>query len=430
MAMPGPFPAKTTNDARPSIASCASEYRVHRSTPPSDFSGFYLDRHCPPAETVKRMQPYLLTLGITRIAKQTGLDLIGIPAYAAFRPNARTLAVNQGKGLDDNAAKASAIMEAAEFAIAESPEIPIRYTSKNTLLHEGRAIFDAARLMPIGHTLPDNEEIAWVNGVNLFANHTVMVPYDAVLIDATTPSKSQITSSTNGLASGNTKDEVLFHALCELIERDGTTLFSLRGEDNVDSAGIDPGAFNDPAIDHLCALISDAGLLLKLFDQTTNLGVPVIMAVIAECEQKAMRYFDLAAGYGCHPVSTRAAVRAITEAAQTRITNIAGARDDFDPAEYHKELTSAHAQFTQSQSHYSAVPPVGCTQHMSLSGLLDYVRQHLLEHQIKDVTVVWLGSDAFGISVVKVLAPQLEDRAPNPNWRPGYRAVSAITGLL
>ncbi|HEY9009478.1 MAG TPA: hypothetical protein VIN06_00525, partial [Devosia sp.] len=64
------------------------------------------------------MRPFLADFGITRLARQTGLDAIGIPCFAAIRPNSKTLSVNMGKGIDDDAAMASAIMEAVEYAIA------------------------------------------------------------------------------------------------------------------------------------------------------------------------------------------------------------------------------------------------------------------------------------------------------------------------
>ncbi len=81
----------------------------------------YSDRAVPPAETVARMRAHLPRMGITRAARVTGLDRIGIPVWVATRPNGMTLAVSQGKGIDDDAAAASAIMEAAEFFVAEQP---------------------------------------------------------------------------------------------------------------------------------------------------------------------------------------------------------------------------------------------------------------------------------------------------------------------
>ena len=60
-----------------------------------------------PASTLARVQPYLAHTGITRIANVTGLDRIGVPVVMVCRPNSRSLAVSQGKGLTLDAAKAS-----------------------------------------------------------------------------------------------------------------------------------------------------------------------------------------------------------------------------------------------------------------------------------------------------------------------------------
>ena len=70
------------------------------------------ERLVPASVTIERMRPRLSEFGITRLARQTGLDRVGIPCWAAFRPNALTLSNSQGKGIDDAAACASALMEA------------------------------------------------------------------------------------------------------------------------------------------------------------------------------------------------------------------------------------------------------------------------------------------------------------------------------
>ena len=63
-------------------------------------------------------------VGITRLANVTGLDRIGIPVVQAVRPNSRSLSVSQGKGVDMDSAKASAMMEAFELWHAERIELP------------------------------------------------------------------------------------------------------------------------------------------------------------------------------------------------------------------------------------------------------------------------------------------------------------------
>ena len=65
-----------------------------------------------PQETLERVRPFMSALGITRIANVTGLDRLGIPVVMVCRPNSRSIAVSQGKGLDLDSAKASGLMEA------------------------------------------------------------------------------------------------------------------------------------------------------------------------------------------------------------------------------------------------------------------------------------------------------------------------------
>ena len=62
--------------------------------------------------------------GITRIANLTGLDRTGVPVVIVCRPNARSSAVFNGKGVDVAAAEASGLMEAVETWHAENVRLP------------------------------------------------------------------------------------------------------------------------------------------------------------------------------------------------------------------------------------------------------------------------------------------------------------------
>ena len=66
-------------------------------------------RQRPPAETVARVRQLMPVMGITRVANVTGLDFVGVPVVMVTRPNSRSLAVSQGKGLDLDTAKASGL---------------------------------------------------------------------------------------------------------------------------------------------------------------------------------------------------------------------------------------------------------------------------------------------------------------------------------
>jgi YcaO-like protein with predicted kinase domain len=86
-----------------------------------------------PDETLRRGLRVAPVMGITRIANVTGLDSVGIPVVMVCRPNSRSLAVSQGKGLDLTAAKASGLMESIETYHAETITFPLRLCSHEEL---------------------------------------------------------------------------------------------------------------------------------------------------------------------------------------------------------------------------------------------------------------------------------------------------------
>ena len=384
-----------------------------------------------PADTVRRVRPHFARYGITRLARQTGLDRIGIPVWAALRPNAMTLAVNQGKGIDDASAMASAVMEAVEYAVAERPDAQARIATRNDLLAAGERIHEPTCLMPPGTALPDADDLAWLPGRQLLDGGLVWVPLEAARLDHTCDAFGGMSRSSNGLASGNDVDEAVLHAVCELVERDATTLRAFRSRSELAASLVNAASFGSEAVESLAGRIRSAGFELRLFDLTTDIGVPVVQAVLSEAGRRVRAQFDLAAGTGCHPVASHAAVRAITEAAQTRVTNISGARDDLDPEEYREPLR-------QGLEFYAALPPAegrsappdACGRAEATPGeLLAIVKARLDRAGVTDLPVVELGGGAAGIRVVRIFAPQLEDRPANRHWRPGARAMNAMLGL-
>src|SRR3954468_5272121 len=63
----------------------------------------------------------LPALGVTRVARITGLDRAGVEVACAVRPGGHVLQVTNGKGLAWERARASAVGEAAELWAAERP---------------------------------------------------------------------------------------------------------------------------------------------------------------------------------------------------------------------------------------------------------------------------------------------------------------------
>lgn len=381
-----------------------------------------------PAALLRDLISRFPELGITRLASQTGLDRTGIPCYAAIRPNSLTIASHQGKGEDDLGAKLSAIMEAAEYAVAEAPETPGRTLSLNQVRDAGLATLDVTGLLPRGYTVDPALPVRWVEGAELATGKPILVPYDAVVLGVAPAAFTAITQSTNGIAAGTTKDRALLHALCELIERDAVCLWGFRSDTAAFATAVAPEAFGDAGVDRLVAQIARAGYRIHLFDQTTNIGVPVIYAVMFPADG-ADKHFDAASGAACHPVAGMAARKAIIEAAQTHVTNIAGARDDIVDTEYDTALSRSIKVLTEARPGGRPAPN-GFMGDDDTAAFLDFVQGGLERAGLRRIVTVRLGADRLGIEVVKAFVPGLEDRLTNKHWRPGSRAASAMLGVL
>jgi YcaO-like protein with predicted kinase domain len=381
-------------------------------------------------ETVARMRTMFPRFGITRLADVTGLDRIGIPVWMAIRPNAKTLAVSQGKGFTEAAAQASAVMEAAEIASAESFAVPRRIASGRDLMSAGEFPMSLNNLIARGEQLiTETDEIAWVEGYDLLQEKTVWVPAEAAAIIPAEGSgrRSRFWQSSDGLASGNVMLEAVVHGLCERVERDACVLWQFQSDQQVLEACVDPASLRDSGVNELAERIDRSGFQLRLFDVTSNTGVPVFFAVVApkpDGHEKHWKHFDLSAGSGCHPSQARAAVRAITEAAQSRVTSITGARDDFDPNLYRTQLKADLTIYLQAEP--KSRDGLAEEKPHEPADNLNFLLTRLNRIGVTSVIVVPIESDEHGFSVAKVLVPELEHPAGGRRQRFGLRAMNAM----
>lgn len=386
----------------------------------------YHDRVVAADDTVRNVWPYLDRYGITRLARQTGLDRIGLPCWAAFRPNSRSLAAAQGKGLTDAAACASAMMEALEVAVAERPVAKRRRASAEQLSADGEHWFSPERLLQIGTAFDTSQRLTWLRGTDLLFGQPVWVPLDVVDMDGERAEIVGICKSSNGLASGNRQNEAIFHALCEIVERDAITMWSLLPDDVALASCVASTAFDDKGVAKLAAQIRAAGLDLSLFDQTSNVGIPAIMAVVGPPAARDAAELEVTAGYGAHPVAARAALRAMTEAVQSRVTSIAASRDDIHSAAFNHRADTRNVQLLSAQPR--ALAPIGLAPGSSLRRCNEMVGTKLSEAGCQTVAVS-LAPATVPFAVVRVISSDLEDRVANINWRPGWRSFDVVERL-
>ena len=130
------------------------------------------------------VRPHMAAIGITRVAGITGLDRIGIPVYMASRPNSRSVAVSQGKGLTVEAARVSALMEAVESWHVEQPLSQIIRGSERQLRSSSPL---AGVQLPLcqGSAFHEDLEINWVRATALRDDSDCLVPFELIHIDFT-----------------------------------------------------------------------------------------------------------------------------------------------------------------------------------------------------------------------------------------------------
>ena len=366
-------------------------------------------RLVPPSVTVARVGPVAKRIGVTRLAELTGMDSIGIPVFQAVRPRSRSLSVSQGKGPTRASARASALMEALELHHAE------------TLPPGHEATADALGVTGIwSQLLPAKDQKSafdgtvvrpWLDAVDLLTGRPCPIPRDLVSMDFTRAVPDDIWPSSNGLAAGNSDGEALVAALCEIVERDAFARFLRDMPSARRRREFDAGQVNDRAVNWAGARIRRAGCSLRLWDLTDTPGLPVIAGAIIDGGEGPFQ-MPPALGAACHPDPARAIMAAITEAAQSRLTLIAGARDDISADDYLAPRQRT-ANFLLSSLTWQPAERAPATTHLasltSQAALIDHLVMLCAGLGGAAVVACVLTRPGIDVPVTKIVVPGLAD---------------------
>ena len=384
----------------PLDASAGKRYRTgtHRSRPARD--------------TVERIGRIAAALGITRVANVTGLDTIGIPVTMVCRPNSRSLAVSQGKGVTLDAARASGLMESVELFHAERITHPVRLASLDELRFTAPVADLRSLPRPPASTFSEHQRILWIEGADLLSDRSAWLPLELLHLDCTRPElpgSGSFLGSSNGLASGNDRWEAVIHAICEVMERDGQGRFGALSEAEQDRRLVRLDSIHDPDCCWLLERYQAAGIPVALFDTTGPAGIASFLACIAVAPDWTDGGTRIYYGMGCHPDRNIALCRALTEAAQSRLTMIIGSRDDAGRSLYARAAESDRAA-AQRERFERAVParsleqvPTWTSDDLAEDGR--WVLSRLREGGFEQVLAVDLTMPELGIPVVSVVIP-------------------------
>ena len=266
-----------------------------------------------------------------------------------------------------------------------------------------------------------------------------LVPLDLVSANYTLGSAAigPLQATTSGLAAGNDLWEALSHALCEAIERDAVALWRLLPDAVQDATTLDLSTADPTVHAALLEKFAAAGVEVRAFDTTSDIRVASVLCLLGPADNNDEMQPEL--GSGCHPDPVVALCRALSEAAQARVTRISGARDDLVPSSYEPAPRASRARAARAWLRATRCPERGrncnslptCAQSTVLSDVAE-VLERLALAGIHEVIWVNLTHPDIGVPVVRVVVPGLEGpSAPvGGGYVPGARARLRQAGLV
>lgn len=411
-------------------------HRVRGGSEERRTKGYRLGTHrlIEPQATLEQIRPRLPEMGITRIANVTGLDRIGLPVVMVTRPNSRSLSVAQGKGLDLVNAMVSGVMESVESYHAERIELPIVSADFATMTRRCSRVSVAEISRCKNSPFHPHHEVLWIRGENLFDGEMTWIPYESVHTDYTLPApvgSGCFAATSNGLASGNHPLEAIIHGISEVIERDAVTLFSLQSDQTREHKRLDLSTVSDADCLEIINKFRSVGSYVNVWDTTSDIGVPVFLCHLTGVLDPTTDALKTSVGSGCHPSREIALLRALTEAAQSRLTHITGSRDDMPASNYRpgvglRSMTIRPRILLDEQlSSYKDVPSLDSN---SLDDDLEWLLERLGNAGFSEVIAVDLTLPQFSIPVFRIVIPGLEAAHDTADYVPGNRA-RAIASL-
>lgn len=395
-------------------------------------------------ETLTTILPVSGNIGITRLADITDMDILGIPNYSAVLPGTEDyIWVYSGKGPTRLDAKASALMESIEryCSLPSNNQKKMIQGSFKDVSKLSKTLHPSNVVEPMLFEYDDDMIMDFLPGYDIINKEKIMVPSSLALFRYSPKSLAVNPFAyhhTNGLASGNVLEEAICHSLCEVIERDATSLAELSASalpyhflktmtkylshNGLEIEPIDSTKFVDddtkfPDVDisnldfkpvlNLVKKFNDAKIPLIIKDITSEIGIPTFNA--SSIEWITEDYGFLAEGHGTHPDARIALLRAITEVSQTRAANIQGARDDLRKISYGRTNSDEKKTWQFMKSKYC----------VKFSEIKSYVNDDILDdinlilsklnsNGLKQVIIVDLTNPQIMIPVVRTIVPGLE----------------------
>ena len=413
-----------------------------------------------PSKTLANYENKLKIAGITRLTDITHLDRIGIPVYSAIRPTAQDggVSIYAGKGATKEQAKASAMMEGFERYSAEKQKID-EVNSKIATIQEmnGEQFINPNDLI-LSNEIIDldfkkEHRLEWTLAIDIITEEEYYIPSNAIFHPYIPKSNypennnkynkynnyekdnkqnnkdneqnndnkhrnNQIATAifkgnTNGLASGNVLEEAVLHGILEVIERDAWSIFELTKKNKKE---IDIDTFENPLINSLLDKFKKESIDIKLMDLTADIDIPTIAATADDTILQDPALLTL--GVGTHLNPEIAVLRALTEVAQSRATQIHGTREDTSRAVFMRK--AGYVRMKKMNKHYFEdeieeniidISDIKDKSTASLKKDIEITTKELTNNGIDKILFKDLTRKEIGVNVVRVVIPGTENYA-------------------
>lgn len=363
-------------------------------------------------------------IGVTRVARVTGLDRSGVEVACAIRPAGHVLQISNGKGFTWATARAGAVLEAAElWASEQRPPFGDLVFASAAELRCARSPFLLCEALlaagPLARPARRTLRLAFRPARDLFTGRGLLVPLGAAHC---LPPGSAWTGplvhrwTSNGMGAHPDSTAALLHALLEALERDGLA--------HALPNGFTPGTLRTRLLDIASPLFARAcprtarlaSALVRhdlrpcLFDlRPSCLDLPLCGALLVDDPHAPI---PLTAGYACGLRRDDALLSALLEAAQSRLTDIHGARDDIVHTPEAREDLRGLAQACRATTGRRSpllVPEVGTrdTGQAVARVLSALARRGITQGAVVKLCGPKQVGSALPVHVVKVLLPDL-----------------------
>jgi len=402
-----------------------------------------------PSKTIVNYNDKLKIAGITRVTEITHLDRVGIPVFSAIRPTAQGggVSIYAGKGAEREQAKASAMMEGFERYSAEKQDVD-NENSKIATIHEmsGENFIQPNELILSKEVenldFKEDNRLEWTLATDIVSEKEYYIPSNAIF-HPYIPNESNNSNTnnnddnygssdsdnsnlraiaifkgnTNGLASGNVIEEAVLHGMLEVIERDAWSIFELTKKNKKE---IDIASIENPLINSLVEKFEKESIKLKLMDFTADVDIPTIAASADDTILQDPALLTL--GVGTHLNPEIAVLRALTEVAQSRATQIHGTREDTSRAVFMRKagymrMKKMNKDYFQEEKEENIIKlsDIEDKSTNSLKKDIEIVVNELKRNNLNKILFKDLTRKEIGVNVVRVVIPGSETYAIDPD---------------